>query len=58
MVVIRDVVADMIKRGMTVEQVKAARPAKAYETQYGSTTAPWTTDDFVAAVYQSVKAGK
>ena len=58
MVVIRDVVADMVKRGMTVEQVKAARPAKAYETQYGSKTAPWTTDDFVAAVYQSVKAGK
>jgi len=58
MVVIRDVVADMIRRGMTLEQVKAAAPAKAYETQYGSKTGPWTTDDFVAAVYQSVKAGK
>ena len=58
MVIIRDVVADMIKRGMTVEQVKAARPAKAYETQYGSKTGPWTTDDFIAAVYASVKAGK
>ena len=58
MVVIRDVVADMIRRGMTLEQVKAAAPAKAYETQYGSKTGPWTTDDFVAAVYESVKAGK
>jgi glyoxylase-like metal-dependent hydrolase (beta-lactamase superfamily II) len=58
MVIVRGVVADMIRRGMTVEQVKAARPAKAYETQYGSRTGPWTTDDFVAAVYQSVKAGK
>jgi glyoxylase-like metal-dependent hydrolase (beta-lactamase superfamily II) len=58
MVVIRDVVADMIKRGMTVEQVKAAAPAKAFETQYGSKTGPWTTEDFIGAVYQSVKAGK
>lgn len=58
MVVIRDVVADMVERGMTVEQVKAARPAKGYETQFGSKTGPWTTDDFIAAVYQSVKAGK
>ena len=58
MVVIRNVVADMIKRGMTVEQVKAAAPAKPYETQYGSKTGPWTTEDFIAAVYQSVKAGK
>jgi glyoxylase-like metal-dependent hydrolase (beta-lactamase superfamily II) len=58
MVIIRDVVADMIKRGMTVEQVKAAAPAKAYETQYGSKTGRWTTDDFIAAVYQSIKAGK
>ena len=57
-VIIRDVVADMVKRGMTLEQVKAAQPAKAYETQYGSRTGPWTTDDFVAAVYDSVKAGK
>jgi hypothetical protein len=58
MVVIRDVVADMVRRGMTLEQVKAAAPAKPYETQYGSKTGPWTTDDFVAAVYQSVQAGK
>jgi hypothetical protein len=38
--------------------VKAAAPAKAFETQYGSKTGPWTTDDFIGAVYQSVKAGK
>jgi glyoxylase-like metal-dependent hydrolase (beta-lactamase superfamily II) len=58
MVVIRDVVADMIRRGMTLEQVKAAAPAKPDETQYGSKTGPWTTDDFIGAVYASIKAGK
>ena len=32
----------MIKRGMTLEQVKAARPTKDYDTRYD--TASWTKD--------------
>ena len=35
-VIVRDVIADMIKQGMTLDQVKAASPAKPYETEYGS----------------------
>ena len=34
-VIVRDVIADMIKQGMTLDQIKAASPAKPYETQYG-----------------------
>ena len=45
------------QRGMTLEQVQAAAPAKGYEPPYGATTGPWTTRDFVAAVYGSL-AGK
>jgi hypothetical protein len=56
-VIIRDVIQDMIRRGMTLEQVQAAAPAKGYEPPYGAKTGPWTTRDFVAAVYGSL-AGK
>jgi cyclase len=53
-VIIRDVIADMIQRGMTLAQIKAASPAKPYESQYGSQSGPWTTNNFVEAVYQSL----
>jgi glyoxylase-like metal-dependent hydrolase (beta-lactamase superfamily II) len=53
-VTIRDVIAGMKQRGMTLEQVKAARPAKPWERQYGATSGSWTTDHFVEAVYKSL----
>ncbi|MDP8991315.1 MAG: MBL fold metallo-hydrolase [Acidobacteriota bacterium] len=53
-VTIRDVIADMMERGMTLEQIKAASPAKPYEVEYGSKSGPWTTNDFVEAVYKSL----
>ncbi len=52
--VIRDRFHDMIKKGMTLEQVKAAKPTLDYDTQYGSTTGFWTTDMFIEAVYKSL----
>ena len=55
-VVIRDVVADMIKRGMTLSQIKEASPAKPYETEYG--TQPGVTSAFVESIYKSLTAGK
>jgi glyoxylase-like metal-dependent hydrolase (beta-lactamase superfamily II) len=57
-VIIRDTVADMMKRHMTLDQIKAADPAKAYEPRFGSTTGPWTTNMFVAAIYHSLQAAK
>ena len=56
--IIRDRVQDMIKKGMTLQQVQAAKPSLDYDTRYGSTTVPWTTDMFIAAVYNSLKASK
>jgi glyoxylase-like metal-dependent hydrolase (beta-lactamase superfamily II) len=53
-VIIRDVIQDMIRRGMTLEQIQAASPAKPYEKQYGTTFGPWTTNDFIEAVYKSL----
>jgi cyclase len=55
--IIRDRIQDMIKKGMTLEQVKAAKPTRDYDPRYGSTSGFWTTDKFVAAVYTSLRAG-
>lgn len=52
--IVRDRLQDMIKRGMTLEQVKAARPTRDYDPIYGSTTGNWTTDMFVEAAYKSL----
>jgi cyclase len=54
-VIVRDRVRAMIKKGMTLEQVKAARPTLDYDPLYGSLSGPWTTDMFVEAVYRDLK---
>ena len=47
--IVRDRLQDMIKGGMTLEQVKAARPTRDYDPIYGSTSGNWTTDMFIEA---------
>ena len=54
--VIRDRFQDAIKRGQTLEQVKAAKLVRDYEGRYGANSGPWTTDQFVEAVYRSLTA--
>jgi hypothetical protein len=46
----------MIKGGMTLEQVKAARPTRDYDPVYGRDTGNWTTDMFIEAAYRSLTA--
>jgi cyclase len=53
--IIRDRVQDLVKKGMTLEQVKAAKPTRDYDPVYGAATGFWTTDMFVEAVYRSLK---
>ena len=53
--IIRDRIRDMIRRGMTVEEVKAARPTRDYDARYGKETGAWTTNMFVEAAYQSLR---
>jgi glyoxylase-like metal-dependent hydrolase (beta-lactamase superfamily II) len=53
--IVRDRIQDMVKRGMTLDQVKAAKPTADYDVRYGRMTGPWTTDMFVEASYQSLK---
>ena len=52
--IIRDRIRDMKKQGLTLEQVKAASPARGYIRRYGAETGAWTTNDFVEAVYRTV----
>lgn len=47
--IIRDRIQDMIRKGMTLDQVKAARPTRDYDPQYGS-----NTDAFVESAYKSL----
>ena len=56
--IVRDRVLAMKKAGMTLEQVKAARPTADYDPRYGAATGAWTTDMFVEAVYRSVVAAR
>jgi glyoxylase-like metal-dependent hydrolase (beta-lactamase superfamily II) len=55
-VIIRDRVRDLVGKGMTIEQVKAARPSLDYDFRYGATTGRWTTDMFIEAIYKDLKA--
>jgi len=52
--IVRDRMLAMIKRGMTLAQIQAARPTMDYDPLYGATSGPWTTDQFVEAAYKSL----
>jgi glyoxylase-like metal-dependent hydrolase (beta-lactamase superfamily II) len=56
--IIRDRIQHMIDKGLTIDQVRAARPAFEYEPRWGAETGVWTTTMFVEAVYNSLKEAK
>ena len=53
-VIIRDRIQDLVKKGMTLEQVKAARPALDYEGRYGAESGA----KFIEAVYKLLSVKK
>ena len=53
--IVRDRIQDMVKRGLTLDQVKAARPTLDYDRHYGSDTGFVTTAGFIEAVYKDLK---
>ena len=53
--IVRDRIAAMVKKGMTLEQVQAARPTYEYDGRYGMDSGPWTTKMFVEAVYIDIR---
>lgn len=54
--IVRDRVQAMVKKGMTLEQVRAARPAFDWEPRFGAGGGPGSTAMFVDAVYRSLTA--
>ena len=56
--IIRDRIQNMIQKGMTIEQVKAARPTIEYDPRYGADGGAWTTTMFVEAAYRSLSRDK
>jgi cyclase len=53
--IIRDVVQDLIKKGMTLEQIHKADPTKEWRKRYGADSGSWTTNMFVKSVYESLR---
>jgi cyclase len=56
--IIRDRVRDLKDAGQSLDQVKAASPARGYTRRYGSDSGSLTTDHFVEAIYKSLPRGK
>jgi cyclase len=52
--IVRDRVRELVAAGRSLDQVKAANPAKGYTGRYGNSSGAWTTDRFVEAVYRSL----
>ncbi len=52
----RDRINAMVKKGMTLDQVKAAHPTLDYDGIYGATSGVWTTDMYINEVYKETKA--
>jgi cyclase len=51
--IIRDRVQDLIKKGRTLDQIKAAKPAEDWDGRLGRDKS-WTSDMFVEAIYKGL----
>jgi len=56
--IVRDRIADDIRKGMTLSQVQSARPTLDYDGIYGSDSGPWTTSMFIDAAYRDLASAK
>jgi glyoxylase-like metal-dependent hydrolase (beta-lactamase superfamily II) len=55
-VIIRDRVQDLIAKKMTLEQIKATKPSRDYDAEYGAS--PADADRFVESIYRSLTTAK
>jgi cyclase len=56
--IIRARIQEMVSKGKTLEQVKAAKPSADYDGMYGADAGDWTTSMFIEAVYNDLAKGK
>ena len=51
-VIVRDRVQDMVKKGLTWDQIKSSRPSRDYDAEYSAS--PADAERFVESVYRSL----
>jgi len=56
--IIRGRIQNLVNKGMTLDQVKAAKTTVDYDGLYGATSSSWTTDMFVEAIYNDLSKNK
>ena len=54
--IVRDRVQELVAKGKTLAEVKAAKPTLDYDGRYGAATGAWTTEMFVEAIYRELAA--
>ena len=52
--IVRDRIQDLIGKGKSLAEVKAAGLTRDYDGRYGTTTGAWTTDQFIEAIYREL----
>jgi glyoxylase-like metal-dependent hydrolase (beta-lactamase superfamily II) len=53
--IVRDRIKEYVRRGMSLEQVKAARPTLDFDPRYGTSNGFWTPDQFIEVIYKQMK---
>jgi glyoxylase-like metal-dependent hydrolase (beta-lactamase superfamily II) len=56
--IVRDRIQDLVNKGMTLDQVKAAKPALGFDTLYGGGDKSPATQTFVETIYRDLSKGK
>jgi glyoxylase-like metal-dependent hydrolase (beta-lactamase superfamily II) len=54
--IVRDRIKEYVKRGMTLDQVKAKKPTLDFDPRYGTDTGFWTTSTFIETIYKEMVA--
>jgi glyoxylase-like metal-dependent hydrolase (beta-lactamase superfamily II) len=54
--IVRDRIREYVRRGMTLEQVTAAKPTLDFDPRYGTDTDFWTTAMFIETIYTEMAA--
>ena len=57
-VIVRDRIRDAVKKGMTIDQVKAARLTRDYDPRYAAASGPGSTANFVESMYRDLSGKK
>jgi glyoxylase-like metal-dependent hydrolase (beta-lactamase superfamily II) len=54
--IVRDRIREYVRRGMTLDEVRAKRPTLDFDGRYGTDTGFWTTSMFIEVIYRQMAA--